>query len=95
MLKNILSRFFYKKDKENKEEDENLIPEDKIGASIKITLNPESADFNVIVQIDDMSEDCDFTLGSLLGMLNNGDLSPYLLKLTKTGVPMTMKGKCL
>ena len=77
MLKNILSRFFYKKDKENKEEDENLIPEDKIGASIKITLNPESADFNVIVQIDDMSEECAFTLGSLLGMLNNGDLSPY------------------
>ena len=78
MFKNILSKFFNKKNEDNEEQhDENFISEEKVGASIKITLDPESADFNVIVQIDDMSEECAFTLGSLLGMLNNGDLSPY------------------
>lgn len=80
MLKNILSKFFYRKNKEepkNEEEDEHLIPENKIGSSITITLDAESADFNVIVVIDDTSDECAFTLGSLLGMLNNGEMSPY------------------
>ena len=79
MLKNILSKIFYRKNKEEpkNEEDEYLIPEKRIGASITITLDPESADFNVIVAIDDTSDQCAFTLGSLLGMLNKGEMSPY------------------
>lgn len=80
MLKSILSKIFYRKNKEepkNEEEDEHLIPEKRIGSIITITLDPESADFNVIVDINDTSDSCAFTLGSLLGMLNSGEMSPY------------------
>lgn len=80
MLKKILSKFFTKKEKEDTEhqdESEFLIKEENIGASITITLNAQTADFNVIVDISEMSDECSFTLGSLLGMLNNGELSTY------------------
>tara|TARA_R110000744_G_scaffold200354_1_gene319493 strand:- start:7355 stop:7783 length:429 start_codon:yes stop_codon:yes gene_type:complete len=86
ILKYILSKIFYKIDKEEppleeeeplEEENKFLIPAERIGSSITITIDPESADFNVIVGIDNTSDECASILGNLLGMLESGEMSPY------------------
>tara|TARA_Y100000593_G_scaffold57686_1_gene107297 strand:- start:10057 stop:10464 length:408 start_codon:yes stop_codon:yes gene_type:complete len=84
MLKRILSKIFSRKKSsvtpEEEEVDELLISEENTSASITITLDSESSDFNVIVDINEVSDECAFVLGSLLGMLNNGHLSAYFTK---------------
>ncbi len=75
----ILKSFFTKSKVEEKinsiEDDEMYVSE--ASATIEIRLNSKTGDFNIVVGVDEVSDECSKNLALILYMLNSGNLSEY------------------
>ena len=72
---------FFKKNKDNEEEVDGIESDEMYvsdaSATIEIRLDSNTGDFNIVVGVDEISNECARNLALILYMLNSGNLSEY------------------